>query len=304
MTIYGSSLSPSGGRWRRSIELVGLDAAARPAHRHPVGRSAPAARPRPRDRRAAGAAVPRRADHRLRSGRPASGVGARAGPVLGWHDGAADHPLPRRGRAPRRPRRRARRRADGRRGHARGADRRRARRSCASTSRRARPPPTSPRVLPAGAPCRAGPGRVRDDDADVGRPRRHRLGDGTGHRDHRASRCTRPSLEDVFLQLAEGPTGRVRREALPVAAAPARPPRPLPGAAVPRTPIAVFFVILLPLIMLVLFNALFGDNTVDTGSGEWKTSQFYSAAWPRSRPSRRRSPASPTPSRSDATRAC
>jgi ABC-2 type transport system permease protein len=45
-----------------------------------------------------------------------------------------------------------------------------------------------------------------------------------------------------------------------------------------RTPIAVFFVILLPLIMLVLFNALFGDNTVDTGFGEWKTSQFYTGA--------------------------
>jgi ABC-2 type transport system permease protein len=42
-----------------------------------------------------------------------------------------------------------------------------------------------------------------------------------------------------------------------------------------RTPIAVFFVILLPLIMLVLFNALFGDSTVNTGSGEWKMSQFY-----------------------------
>ena len=42
-----------------------------------------------------------------------------------------------------------------------------------------------------------------------------------------------------------------------------------------RTPIAVFFVILLPLIMLVLFNALFGGNTVDTGFGRWKTSQFY-----------------------------
>jgi ABC-2 type transport system permease protein len=42
-----------------------------------------------------------------------------------------------------------------------------------------------------------------------------------------------------------------------------------------RTPIAVFFVILLPLIMLVLFNALFGGNTVDTGFGSWKTSQFY-----------------------------
>jgi len=45
-----------------------------------------------------------------------------------------------------------------------------------------------------------------------------------------------------------------------------------------RTPIAVFFVILLPLIMLVLFNALFGSNTVDTGFGEWKTSQFYTGS--------------------------
>ena len=42
-----------------------------------------------------------------------------------------------------------------------------------------------------------------------------------------------------------------------------------------RTPIAVFFTIALPLIMLVLFNALFGDTTVDTGSGEWPMSQFY-----------------------------
>jgi ABC-2 type transport system permease protein len=45
-----------------------------------------------------------------------------------------------------------------------------------------------------------------------------------------------------------------------------------------RTPIAVFFVVLLPLIMLVLFNALFGGNTVDTGFGDWPTSQFYTGA--------------------------
>ncbi|MET0145455.1 MAG: ABC transporter permease [Ilumatobacteraceae bacterium] len=44
-----------------------------------------------------------------------------------------------------------------------------------------------------------------------------------------------------------------------------------------RTPIAVFFTIALPLIMLVLFNALFGDSTVDTGSGSWPLSQFYVA---------------------------
>ena len=45
-----------------------------------------------------------------------------------------------------------------------------------------------------------------------------------------------------------------------------------------RTPIAVFFTILLPLIMLVLFNALFGDSDVDTGSGAWPMSQFYTGA--------------------------
>jgi ABC-2 type transport system permease protein len=37
----------------------------------------------------------------------------------------------------------------------------------------------------------------------------------------------------------------------------------------------VFFVMLLPLIMLILFNALFGGHTVDTGFGSWKSSQFY-----------------------------
>jgi ABC-2 type transport system permease protein len=45
-----------------------------------------------------------------------------------------------------------------------------------------------------------------------------------------------------------------------------------------RTPIAVFFTILLPLIMLVLFNALFSGNDVDTGSGRWPLSQFYTGA--------------------------
>jgi hypothetical protein len=51
-------------------------------------------------------------------------VGARAGPVLARHDRAAHHALPRRGRAPRRPGRRADERPAGRRGHARRADRR------------------------------------------------------------------------------------------------------------------------------------------------------------------------------------
>jgi ABC-2 type transport system permease protein len=42
-----------------------------------------------------------------------------------------------------------------------------------------------------------------------------------------------------------------------------------------RSPVGMFFTIALPLIMLVLFNALFGDDTVMTEAGEWSVQQFY-----------------------------
>jgi len=42
-----------------------------------------------------------------------------------------------------------------------------------------------------------------------------------------------------------------------------------------RTPIALFFTLLLPLIMLLLFNALFGGDTVTINGDEWQVSQFY-----------------------------
>lgn len=42
-----------------------------------------------------------------------------------------------------------------------------------------------------------------------------------------------------------------------------------------RSRVGVFFTLGLPLIMLVLFNAIFGDGTVETGSGSWPVSQFY-----------------------------
>ncbi|MFT6391111.1 MAG: ABC-2 type transport system permease protein [Ilumatobacter sp.] len=42
-----------------------------------------------------------------------------------------------------------------------------------------------------------------------------------------------------------------------------------------RVPVALFFTLILPVVMLVLFNALFGDNTVMTSEGEWPTRQFY-----------------------------
>jgi len=42
-----------------------------------------------------------------------------------------------------------------------------------------------------------------------------------------------------------------------------------------RSPVGLFFTIGLPLFMLVLFNALFGDGTVDTPAGSWSVQQFY-----------------------------
>ena len=42
-----------------------------------------------------------------------------------------------------------------------------------------------------------------------------------------------------------------------------------------RVPVALFFTVLLPMIMLVLFNALFGNNTVTTPEGTWAVRQFY-----------------------------
>lgn len=42
-----------------------------------------------------------------------------------------------------------------------------------------------------------------------------------------------------------------------------------------RTPIALFFTLVLPLFMLVLFNALFGGDTVTIDGNEWQISQFY-----------------------------
>ncbi len=42
-----------------------------------------------------------------------------------------------------------------------------------------------------------------------------------------------------------------------------------------RVPAALFFTLLLPIIILVLFNALFGDNEVSTPEGDWPIRQFY-----------------------------
>lgn len=42
-----------------------------------------------------------------------------------------------------------------------------------------------------------------------------------------------------------------------------------------RIPVAFFFTLALPLILLVLFNATFGDQTIVTDEGSWSVRQFY-----------------------------
>ncbi len=42
-----------------------------------------------------------------------------------------------------------------------------------------------------------------------------------------------------------------------------------------RIPVALFFTVILPIVMLVLFNALFGNNSISTGQGSWPVRQFY-----------------------------
>jgi ABC-2 type transport system permease protein len=42
-----------------------------------------------------------------------------------------------------------------------------------------------------------------------------------------------------------------------------------------RSPVGMFFTLGLPIIMLVLFNALFGDGTVEGPGGFWSIQQFY-----------------------------
>jgi ABC-2 type transport system permease protein len=44
-----------------------------------------------------------------------------------------------------------------------------------------------------------------------------------------------------------------------------------------RVPVALFFTIALPLVMLVIFNALFANSTVQTDQGSWPVRQFYTA---------------------------
>ena len=76
------------------IDRGGPRREAQGARQHAVGRPAPPARRRARHRRPPGAAVPGRADHRLRPAGPARLLGADRAAEGRRHHDPADHPLP------------------------------------------------------------------------------------------------------------------------------------------------------------------------------------------------------------------
>jgi len=45
-----------------------------------------------------------------------------------------------------------------------------------------------------------------------------------------------------------------------------------------RVPVAVFFTVALPIVILIVFNAVFGSGTISDPAGEWPVSQFYVGA--------------------------
>ena len=114
-------LAPARGR--RRARLGGPRRQGRHPHRRAERRPAPAPRRGPGHRRSPRAALPRRAHHRLRPPGPARLLGPDPLPGRRGHDDPAHHALPRRGREPRRPGRRHRRRPAARPRHPRGARR-------------------------------------------------------------------------------------------------------------------------------------------------------------------------------------
>ena len=100
------------------VGLVGLEEAA-DGGSGTVGRAAPAPGRRAGPGRRPRAGLPRRADHRLRPGRPPAGLAGDRRPARPGQDGPADHPLHGRGAGAGRPGGDHRRRPDRGRGHAR-----------------------------------------------------------------------------------------------------------------------------------------------------------------------------------------
>ena len=176
----------------------------------PLGRPAAPSRRRRRPDRRSGAALPRRADDRLRPLRAPPGVGRDRRAARARQDGLPHHPLHGRGAAARRP-------GDD---HRRRADRRRRAPGASSATASSRPATISFR-LPAGVAAGELPAelaaRPRGSTASLALDGRrpgavltpaHRLGARARRRRSRASRSRRPTLEDIYLELTAAASRR------------------------------------------------------------------------------------------------
>ena len=176
----------------------GLADRADAPRRRPLRRPAAAARPRARHRRRPRPDLPRRADDRLRPVRAAPVVGDDRQPAQPRQVDPADHALHGGGAAARRPRRRAR---------ARRASSPRARRTSSAASDTVvgfrLPAFHDAMPLPAGAIVERGTRAFRTAHADA-RPRAAaRVGRGAAAWSSSSLTVTRPTLEDVYLDLTE-----------------------------------------------------------------------------------------------------
>ena len=101
--LSGISKSRARARARRPPRRLRTDGCRRPGGRRILGRHAPTPRHRREPRADPRDPLPRRADHRPRPAWPRHGVAGGARDRGGRHDGAAHHPVPRRGRPAREP---------------------------------------------------------------------------------------------------------------------------------------------------------------------------------------------------------
>ncbi|MYE31355.1 MAG: ABC transporter permease [Chloroflexi bacterium] len=192
-------------------------------------------------------------------------MGHGAQPALLGRHGAAHHALHGRGRAPRRPGRRDRRRGDGGGRHTRGThgEQRRRRRLVPAAAG----PLAPPRRHRGGARRgrRAVRGAVGGANRAAARP--HRARTRCRHGACRAARRARdargrlpgPHVEGVVVTTTRLLARQVRYEFL----------------AFRRNPAAAFFTFFFPLIFLVVFNLIFGNDTISIPGGETNTSTFY-----------------------------
>ena len=225
------------------------------------GRPAAAPRRRRRADRRPRAALPRRADDRLRPLRPPAGVGGDRRPARPRQDRLPDDPLHGRGAGARRPRR-------------------------GDLGRRASSPPAPPTTSAAAARRR----RVISFDApavppSARRAERDRRGEWSVRErppsslQHDRARCatsrSSPAMaleRGVELADARGPPSQPRGRLPRADRGRARPVSGLPlvihqfrfeQKVFWRSPAAVFFTVMFPVIFLIIFSTLFGDDTIE-----------------------------------------